>query len=425
MGSGTIGLEGGYRLATGRVIFTVLVPFGCGFYLSYLFRTTNAVISPQLVAEVGLTPADLGFLTAVYFVTFASIQLPLGVVLDRFGPRRVQFVLLLVAALGAAVFAVGQDFAALSLGRGLIGLGVSACLMSALKANALWWPKERLSLVNNLIGAFGSFGALTATAPLEWALQVAGWREIFAGLAAATALLAVVTLLVVPERAGSAASVGGLSDQARAVRTIFASAHFWRFGVLFTVCQAALLSYQTLWAAPWLRDVAGFGRAEVADRLFLLQLGMFAGVLLSGVIADRFRRFGVHPPAVLGTGLGLFLATQLVLALGVHAYAAVTWTAFGFFGAATFLTFAILTERFPPEHTGRVLTAANLLIFVVAFVLQWGIGAIINLFAAAGDGRYPPEAHSTAFFVALGVQVIGFALFLSPLRRTRPAGGAR
>ena len=139
------------------LVLTVLVPFGLGYYLSYLYRTMNAVIAPQLVAEIGLSAADLGFLTSVYFITFAAVQLPLGVALDRYGPRRVQAVLLVAAALGGGLFAVGESFAMLSLGRACIGLGVSGCFMAALKANAIWWPRHRLPLFNNITASFGGF----------------------------------------------------------------------------------------------------------------------------------------------------------------------------------------------------------------------------------------------------------------------------
>ena len=138
---------------------TVLVPFGIGYYMSYLFRTVNAIISPQLVNDVGLSPSALGFMTAAYFITFALVQLPLGIVLDRYGPRKVQASLLMIAAVGAAMFATGTTAFMLIVGRGLVGVGVSACLMAALKANVLWFPKEKIPVVNGVIFAFGTMGA--------------------------------------------------------------------------------------------------------------------------------------------------------------------------------------------------------------------------------------------------------------------------
>jgi MFS family permease len=415
----TVGLGAEARLSAARVFFSVLLPFGLGFFFSYLFRSTNAVISPQLVAEFGLTPADLGFLTSVFFVMLASIQLPLGVFLDRYGPRRVQFVLLLVAAVGGAVFAVASDFASLSLGRACFGLGFSASLMAALKANALWWPKERLPLMNNVVGAIGIFGAIAATLPLELALRVASWREIIAALSVATAVLSVAILLIVPERRDAPAAQGRLRDQFGALRAILGSAFFWRLGLMLILCQAALLSYQTLWAGPWLRDVAGFDRIAVADHLLVLQVGMFVGVLAAGVFADRVRHLGIEPMVIMGVGMAAFLVVQLVLALGVTAYAAVTWAVFGFFGGVTFLGYSIYTQHFPAEHTGRVLTTANLLILATAFAMQWAIGAVIGLFAPVGENRYPPEAHSTAFLIVLALEFASVLWFSWPRRRTR------
>jgi MFS family permease len=411
-----VGPSADARVSGVRIFFSVLVPFGFGFFFSYLFRTTNAIISPQLVAEFGLTPADLGFLTSVYFVMLASIQLPLGVFLDRFGPRRVQFVLLLVAALGGAVFVLAGDFTVLAIGRACVGLGFSASLMAALKANALWWPKERLPLVNNVVGAFGSFGAIAATLPLELALQVADWREIIAALAAVTAALAVYIVWLVPDRAEPSTGKSTIRAQFAGIGDIVGSAYFWRLGAMLFTCQPALLSYQTLWAAPWLRDVAGFDRAGVADNLLFLQCGMLVGVLAFGVLADRVRHLGVKPTLVLAAGIAAFLAVQLVLALGVTGGAGALWAAFGFFGGASFLGYSVFTQHFTPEQTGRVLTTANLMVLSTTFMMQWAIGAIIGLFAPLGLNRYAPEAHSTAYFAVLALEVLGYAWFAWPRR---------
>lgn len=399
------------------MVLCVLIPFGCGYYLSYLFRTINAVISPRLVAEFGLTPADLGFLTSVYFITFAVVQVPLGVILDRYGPRLVQTALLAVAALGAVVFAIGDGFAWLSLGRGLIGIGVASCLMSSFKANAIWWPAERLPLINNITMTFGSFGALSATAPVEAMLQVTGWREVFAGLAVVTALIAVATYFVVPERAGSADTRSTMREQFAALPEIFASPVFWRYAGPFVVFYAIFMSYQTLWAAPWLRDVAGMGPQAVAEHMLAIQLGMFVGVVLAGVVADRLRLRGIGPERVFYVALVVAMVIQAILAAGPTTFVAVLWTGFGVFGAGTILVFAILTERFPSALTGRVITAANLLIFVLAFGFQWGIGAIIGLFPATADGGYGSIAHTTAFLVVLAFQVVALAVFAWPRRR--------
>src|SRR2546421_2699861 len=153
------------RFAMEPKIHQVFVPFAAGYFLSFFFRNVNAIISKDLAGEFALTPADLGFLTSMYLLAFAAFQLPLGVLLDRYGPRRVVAALLCSAATGALVFALARDFAMLSIGRALIGLGVSAGLMGAIKAFTLWFPLSRLATLNGLFLAIGGLGGLPAPPP--------------------------------------------------------------------------------------------------------------------------------------------------------------------------------------------------------------------------------------------------------------------
>ena len=194
----------------------VLLPFACGYFMSYLFRSVNAVIAPNLQRDLGIGAGDLGTLTAAYFIAFAAFQLPLGILLDRFGPRRVQAVLLLSAALGAVVFAVGSGLSHLIIGRALIGLGVAGGLMAAMKAIALWLPKERWALANGVFMTAGGLGALAATLPVELALEHAHWTMLFWGLAGLTVLASLTIFFVVPERPRAAAApTAGLGTQLR------------------------------------------------------------------------------------------------------------------------------------------------------------------------------------------------------------------
>lgn len=404
---------------TRAIFLTVLVPFGLGYYLSYLYRTMNVVISPQLVAELGLSAADLGFLTSVYFITFAAVQIPIGIALDRYGPRRVQAVLLLVAALGGFVFAIGESFTVLSLGRGCIGLGVSGCFVAAIKANALWWPRHRLALYNNITASFGSLGALTATAPVEAALSYFGWREMFAAISVVTIALAVATWAVVPERPDRVAHKGGLAglgEQAREVAAICRDGFFWRMGLMLVVCMSVFISYQTLWAGPWLRDVAGLGRKDVANHLLLIQLGMFSGALLIGIVTDRLGRFGIGPMALLRGGVLIYLGVQLLLVFEVTSLAALLWPAFGFFGSSMFLCYAIFSQHYPTRLTGQVITVNNMVLFILVFAIQWGIGAIIDMWPE-DRGSYDPAAHQVAFAIMLALEGGAYLWFVWPGRR--------
>ena len=399
----------------------VFLPFALGYFLSYLYRVVNAVIAPDLVRDVGLGAGDLGLLTSAYFLTFAAFQLPLGVLLDRFGPRRTEAALLLFAAAGALVFGLAESAGGLIAGRALIGFGVSACLMAAFKAFVMWFPKERLPLVNGCQMAAGGLGALAATAPVEAALHVVDWRTVFVALAALTAGVAALLYTVVPERepAGRGETV---ADQVRGIRAVFTSALFWRAAPLTVLSQAAFLSIQGLWSGPWLRDVAGLERSAVAGHLLLIAAAMVAGFLTLGWAATRLGRFGLSPLTVAVAGMAAFLVAQLLLVLQVPGAALALWIAFGFFGTSGILPYAALSQRFPPRLAGRLNTGLNVMVFLIAFAAQWGIGAIISLWPEGADGGYAPAGYQAAFAVMLSLQVLALAWFCVFRRETLPAG---
>ncbi|NIO43073.1 MAG: MFS transporter, partial [Burkholderiales bacterium] len=164
----------------------VFLPFSAGYFLSYLYRSVNAVISTDLIDEFGLSASALGLLTSAYFLGFASLQIPVGLMLDRIGPRRTNAFLLLLAGSGAVVFSMSNGLAGLLLGRTLIGFGVAACLMSSIKAFTVWFPLERLPAMTGRMMFVGGLGAISATAPVEAALHVTDWRGLFLMLGLAT-----------------------------------------------------------------------------------------------------------------------------------------------------------------------------------------------------------------------------------------------
>ena len=185
------------------LFWRVTLPFLAGYFVSYVYRSINAIIGPELAREFALSAAGLGLLTAVYFLAFALFQLPLGILLDRYGPRRVNATLLLVAATGGAWFASTGSIVQLTLARALIGLGVSGCLMSSFSAFALWYPAERLATMNGIAFASGMLGAIVATVPLEVALRTLHWREVFYIVVGLTVAVSLLLYFVVPEKAAT------------------------------------------------------------------------------------------------------------------------------------------------------------------------------------------------------------------------------
>jgi len=384
----------------------VFIPFALGYFLSYLFRVVNAVLAPDLAAELGVGPSELGLLTAAYFITFAAFQLPLGVLLDRYGPRKIEAFLLIFAAVGAFVFSKAQSVAGLVVGRALIGFGVSACLMAAFKAYVMWFRRQQLPLINGFQMAAGGFGALTATAPVEAALGVTDWRGVFFILAIITVAVAAAVYWVVPEKKIETAG-DRLHVQLKGIVTVFSSLTFWRIAPLTVMSQTAFLSIQGLWSGPWLRDVAGLERAAVAHVLLAIAVAMVVGFIFTGALAERLSRMGIKPIAVTVTGMCAFIAVQALLILEVTSWAHILWVLFGIFGTTGIIPYAVLSQSFPLQLSGRVNTALNLLVFVAAFSAQWGIGAVINMWpGTAGGGYAPPPGLPGGFHhnaVAAGV----------------------
>ncbi len=390
------------------------LPFAAGYFLSYAFRAVNAAIGPDLSRDLGLGPGSFGAITSVYFMTFALAQLPLGVALDRWGPRRTESVLLCAAAIGAAIFANASDTSELLTGRALIGLGVSSCLMAAFKANSLFWPISRLPLANGILMGFGGLGAASATIPVEMLLTVSDWRGVIDLMAIATVAVSALIWFAAPDPAPAAHSAS-FADQARSIVRLLAGAHFWRITALTGISHGTYLAYQTLWAGPWMRDVAGLGRADVAIGMALVTGTMAFGYPMLGAIADRLSARGLSTADTFGIYATLFILLQIPLAVGWSGWPLVSWAAFGFLGCGTVIGYAALTQASPPAMAGRVNAAINLVVFLVAFAVQWGVGATLTIYASD-----PAIGHTVALSAVTGLQILAWLWFiLARIRRSR------
>lgn len=399
-----------------RAFFLVLLPFSAGYFLSYLYRTVNSVIGDDLVRDIGLSAGDIGLLTSVYLLTFALFQIPLGVLLDRFGPRRVNASLLLIAAAGAAIFAVGEDRLTLIIGRALIGLGVSACLMGSFKVITQWYPQHRWPVCNAVIMAAGGLGAVAATEPVNWALSITDWRGVFLALAAVTVAVSLILFMVVPDRQ-EGVSRSTLKEQLREMGTVYRSPAFRALAPLVIVATAANLAIQGLWAGPWLRDVAGMARQDVFATLFILNIGLLLGVIFTGVVAAAAQRLRLTLGQLLGGYTIAFCALQSLIVFNAPVSPAILWFLFGFLSYGMLYSYPMLAGHFPLAYAGRANTAINLVAFIGGFGAQFAIGAIIDQFDNPSPERYAPEAYAAAFGALLVLQVAAYLWFLISYRR--------
>jgi len=408
----------GPQQVTTHAILAVFLPFAAGYYASYIFRTIGAIVADRLQADLALSASDLGVLTPAYFIAFAVAQLPLGLMLDRFGARRVQGVLLCVGAAGSLVFALADGLWGLWAGRALIGLGFSGGLMAGLKAITEWFPKRRWPLVNGLFLAMGGLGAITATAPVEALLQVTSWRGIFIALAGLTLTVAALVVAAVPEppRRREAAT---LRAQLAGIAAIYRDRFFWRLAPMALVCMATSFAIQTLWAGPWLRDVAGLSRGGVAATLFAMTCAMTFGFVFWGWLTERLERAGIAITATYGGGVAIYLLALGAIVLALDPDGLWPWIGLGLTGNISALAFTLLARHVPLAYAGRANTALNLLVFLGAFLAQAAIGAILDLWPADA-GRYPAEAYRVGFGCFWLLCLASWLWFLVAARWARP-----
>jgi len=377
-----------------------------------MYRMVNAVLAPTLAAEFGLSAAGLGLLSSVYFLAFAVVQLPLGVALDRFGPRRVNAALLLLAAAGGVWFTLAESAAAAIAARALIGLGVSACLMAALTAFVLWYPPERISTMTGIAFSAGAVGAMAVTVPLEMLLRAWGWREAFLLIVAANLAVSLVLWLWVPERRATRQGEP-LAEQLRGLGKLLRDPAFLRLAVCVGASQCAAVALQTLWIATWLRDVAGSDPAQVARGLLAVNVSMVAGYLAFGRAADARQRHGRSALPLLAGGVAVSSLSLALLILGVGSLA--LWCVFVGTGTSVVLAYSINARRYPKEMAGRVNTAVNVIGFVGMFSGQWAIGVVLSLWPSSEAG-YAPEAYPWALAMVWAVQLAGLAWLWSGRR---------
>jgi MFS family permease len=397
------------RLKSGLSLFA---PFAAAYFLSYLFRVINAVLAGPLVEQFNLDAAQLGVLTSIYFLTFAAAQLPVGIAIDRFGPGRVQAVLLMIAAVGALVFATASDVTGLMIGRGLIGLGVSAALIAGLKAIADDFPRKRLPLLNGAFVAFGAIGAISATTPLNWLLAHIDWRSVFVLLSGAALLVALLFLSTVrrPRRRPTPTATASPD-----MRSIYANPQFWRLAPLSALCIGSAWAFQGLWAAAWLADVALIGRAAIVHHLFLMGVALCAAALLIGIVSQAVSSLGIGPAPLLRATAAIFIAAELDLVWRVALPSETICAVLAAMGGATVLSYALLTDFFPRAVLGRANAALNILHIGGAFAIQMAIGLIVGLWERDAGGHYPAQAYQTAFSIVILLQLAALLWFLRPV----------
>ena len=389
----------------------IFLPFACGYFLSYLYRSTNAVLAPYLSNDLNLNAEQLGLITSAYFLTFGLFQLPLGVLLDKYGARKVQSILFLIAAIGAILFSLGNDVWSLVTARGLIGLGVSGALMAAFKAFAVWFPKERLPLLIGLFMSAGGMGAIVASTPLEMALQITDWRGVYLFIGIVTIFVGVLIFFIVPEKRENNDNEKPL-PVLKVLKHIYTSYAFWRIGPLSGIAGGTGLAILGLWAGPWLSDIGKFNKNEIANILFISTIMMTIGTTSLGIITDYLRKFNISPVGVMGGALFVFIIPLTIITFGIMPKAIWPWVILSITSLAATLAYAGLSQHFPTSYAARASTAINLICFLMAFIAQYAIGFIMQLVEPGKQSGYSIKAYQAGFGLFLGLLIICYIIFI-------------
>ncbi|OZI39135.1 MFS transporter [Bordetella genomosp. 1] len=398
----------------------VFLFFSLGYLISYVFRGLNIGFGPYLTSELSLSAADLGTLTSLYFLGFALMQIPAGLMLDTWGPRRVNATMLVVAAVGTLVYGMSTSLTGLMVGRLLIGAGVCVCLGATFQALAHTFALARLPGINGLVMAVGGLGGVLVGTPLSALLEHTTWRMVSIGMAGATLVVATLIWFGSPRETGPARAPVTLASQWRGTWTLLTSAHYWRLASLPVMTGGVFYGVQSLWVRPYLIEVNGLDAVPAAWLVSLLGLAMMAGNIGLGLAARRVERMGLGLYGFGGLCMVLFLVFQLLIILRVPLPLAALWAGYGIFGSANILVYALLAGEFPRELLGRVASTTNLLMFLMIFLCQIGVGWVVDLWPGIMGG-FRADAHIAAWVLLLAAQAGAAVWYFWPRRRVAPA----
>ena len=393
-------------LPTKKAVLIFFV-FACGYFISALLRAITATLSPLLTLEFNLTAGNLGLLAGGYFLGFACMQIPLGYLLDRHGPKKIVSSFLLIAIIGTSAFALAQSFSGLLISRILIGVGVSACLMGPLTGYRIWFADEYQQRANAWMLMVLSMGFVFSTLPVQILLPIIGWRWIFGLIVILILIVILLTLLFIPkwntENSNQEKNAGSLSD-------------VWKNNFFRSTIPLGLFNYggivavQTLWAGPWMVRVAGYTPLESATGLFWINVTMLFAFFVFGYILPKITELGIESIKLIKLGLPIsYLSLLVIIILGENA-GALHFTIYILTSIFLTLTQPAVALSFPTSLAGKSLTSFNLLIFVGTFIMQWGIGLIIDFCKFLGKEEV--QSFKISFTVYLIICILSYLYFL-------------
>ena len=394
------------------IALAVVATLGMLYIVSQFLRNSVGVIAPDLAAEIGLTPIELGLVSSVYFFVFAATQLPLGVALDRFGPKFCMLVSIGFTVLGCGLFATANGAGGLVAARALLGFGTASFLMAPIALYARWFPPERFSTFAGIQLGLGSLGAIFATAPLAYATASVGWRMTFLGVGVCAALIGVLVWLIVtddPPGVTSTRHRETLRESVAGIWQVIRAPSMVRVFVAQLAIYPSYLLVVSLWGGPYLTHVYGYGIEGRGDILFVAALMQVLGSFFWGPTDRLFGRYKV--PVLIGLG-ACFISLVLLATIGSlpQPLLLIVLATIGFSTAVLAVLMAHGRSLVAPHLLGRTITLLNIGAMGGGFLVQFVSGTIINLFSIEA-GAYPLEAYRFVFALQAVLVAAGFLAY--------------
>jgi MFS family permease len=399
---------------------------GASFGVSQFIRTAPAVLAPELRRELALSPETLGLVFGLFFVAFTLVHLPVGALLDRYGPRRIMAALLAFAAGGAFVFAAAESAGMLILGQIMSGLGTSVAFVGGLAVVGNWFPRQRFAQMAAWITAISTLGPVLSGTPFAALVEAIGWRDAWRVGAGALTLMAMLILAFVrdapPGHPFHQRAPEGLAATLRGIGPILATRQVWGIIALAFFGFAVQLAVRGLWGGPYLADVHGLDAIARGHVLLGMSVASMLGAVAFGWLEGRF---GARLHLIVYGTLVVVLAYALIASLpGAGAATVVAlFCLVGLSGPYTILLLAHARALFPDRLTGRAITTVNVANFLGVSVMQIVPGWILGAFAPV-NGHPPEAAYRTMFAVlaaALALALLAFLRWGARARRTAPA----
>jgi len=403
----------------------IFIGISAAYLVSYFHRAAPAVVGPEIIKDLGILPAALGFMGSMYFWAYAAAMLPAGVLADTWGSRKTMSVFILVAAIGGFIFGKAPGVNALAVGRFLVGFGVGFIYVPAVRILADWYKPDELATYSGILLAVGNFGALVSAAPLVALMSAIGWRNSFHVVTAFTVLAAIFSYLVIrnkpaelgfptprelmglgPAQAGVEVRLGA------ALKAVFANPQFYLLGMLLFSYYGTFMGVGSLWAGPYLQNVYGLTKQAAGNIIMMFPLGMVFGCPLSGYLSDKVMK---SRKRVLLWGCVLHTISYIPLVFFTNGlsvnllYVLFFW--YGLSGGAFVSCFACAKETCEPRFAGTAVGALNIFIFVGGAFYQQVMGIIIGRYPIIKAGVYSTSAYQAAFCVPFIGLIAGIILY--------------